>query len=163
MSGLLDEAGRLQLPARIRARSAPEDGFSSRLTLADRIAELPDIHTIERSLDTLPCSADVFLCKLAPSGRKQRPAVLLCSISRDGIAVHGLGDWDRYQVLCNGWGKLHRDRVLIFLPRDERELEVCWHILQSAYRLLSEASAVAPPQRMTSPWDLPRFSRTPLQ
>ena len=158
-----DDTDRLQLPARIRVGATPDAGFASRLALADRIAGLPDIQTVERDLDTLPCSVDVYLCKPTSSARKQRAAALLCSISRDGIAVRGLSNRDKYQVLCSGWGKLQGDHVVVFLPRSLSELEVCWRILCRAHLALSAASADAPLQRMASPWDLPRFSRTPLQ
>lgn len=150
------------LPARVRAGKAPADDFSSsRLTLADRIAELPGIRTVEQATDALPCCVDVYLGQHVGTAGNKKPPVLLCSISRDGIAIQGMTDWAKYQVLCKGWGKLHRDRVLIHLPRDSAELEVCWSILQQAYRFLTKASDPAPTTRMISPWELPRFSRTP--
>jgi hypothetical protein len=155
--------GRIHLPARIRAKTTPETGFSSRLALADRIAELPDIQTVENGADTLPCCVDVYLCKQSWSARKQQAPPLLCSISKEGVAIRGLSNWDKHRVLCGGWGRLERDHVIAFLPRDEMELEVCWSILQRAYDSLSAASVGAPLMRPASVLDLPRFSRTTLQ
>lgn len=157
------ERDRFLLPARVRAKKVPEDGFSCRLALADRIAELPGIHTVDQSHDTLPCTVHVHLGNPLRVARNQQAPRLLCSISRDGIGVHGLADWEKYQVLCRAWGKLQIDCVLIHLPRDGGELEVCWNIIQRAYRALTEASDEVSIRRMTSPWDLPRFSRTTHQ
>lgn len=155
------ERGRFVLPARVRSGKTPADDFSSRLALADRIAELPGIRTIEQESGTLPCRVDVYLGEHTGAVRKEQAPLLLCSISREGIEIQGLSDWDKYQVLCKAWGKLHRDRVLIYLPRDSGELEICWSILQHAYRFLIKASDLAPSPRTIASWDLPRFSRTP--
>ncbi|MDH3533875.1 MAG: hypothetical protein OEO82_13160 [Gammaproteobacteria bacterium] len=161
MDNAARERDRFLLPARVRSRKPPTDGFSSRLALADRIADLAGICAIEQESDTVPYSVDVYLGEQTRTVRNGRAPVLLCSISREGIEIQGLGDWDKYQVLCKGWGKLHRDRVSIYLPRDNGELEVCWSILQRAYRFLTKASDLAPSPRTIASWDLPRFSRTP--
>jgi hypothetical protein len=163
MATPVQETGRMHLPARIRLRTTPENGFSSRLALAHRIAELPDTQTVENGADTLPCCVEVYLRRQPESLRKQQAPLLLCSISSAGVVIRGLCNRDKHQVLSRGWGKLERDHVLIFLPRDEMELEVCWSILQRAYDSLSVASVRTPLMRTASTWDLPRFSRTPLQ
>jgi len=151
------------LPRRIRAERASDNGFACRLSLADRIASLPNIHSVEDSTDTLPCRVNVYLQAPSASIRRQHDAHLLCTIGRDGVHVHGLREWDRHQVLRGGWGRLERDHVLFFLPRDSEELEVCWGMLQRAYQYLSTVSAAGPLVRRTDPSDLPRFSRTALQ
>ena len=119
--------------------------------------------TVEEPAATLPCRVDVFLQGPCTSVRRKPESFLLCTIGREGIAIYNLGEWDRHQVLRGGWGRLHRDHVQMFLPRNNEELEVCWGILQRAYRCLSEVSAQGRAVRRTSPWDLPRFSRTSLQ
>jgi len=151
------------LPARIRANKATADDLGCRLGLADRIAGLPGISTVEELGDTLPCRVRVYFQAPSVSIRRQHPALPLCTIGRDGIVIHGLSEWDRHQVLRGGWGRLEQDHVLIFLPRDDEELEVCWAVLQRAYGCLSKVSAVLPMVRTVSPWDLPRVSRTTLQ
>ncbi|MDH3265374.1 MAG: hypothetical protein OEM25_00280 [Gammaproteobacteria bacterium] len=151
------------LPSRIRAGKAPATDFACRLALADRIAGLPGIQTVEEVTDTLPCRVDVYLQAPSISIRRQHDAKLLCSIARDGIHVYGLHEWDRHQVLRGGWGKLNRDHVQIFMPRDHEELEVCWAVLQRAYQCLLHVSAMGPLLRRTLSWELPRFSRTALQ
>lgn len=154
---------RYQLPARIRTKKVPENGFSCRLALADRIADLPGIHAEEKGSDTLPARVDVYLQRVSLSPRKQREPILLCSISCDGVAVQGLSKWDKHQVLRGGWGKLERDHVLIFLPKDFEELEVCWGLLHRAYSCLSDAPVQTPLARSAAAGRLPRFSRTTLQ
>ena len=152
-----------QLPARIRAKKEPDDSLACRLSLADRIAGLANIHSVENVTDTLPCRVDIYLQVPSVSIRRQHDAYLLCTIGRDGVHLHGLSEWDRHQVLRGGWGRLEHDHVLIFLPRNNEELEVCWEMLQRAYQNLSSVSATGPLVRKSHPWDLPRFSRTALQ
>jgi hypothetical protein len=157
------ETGRIHLPARIKAKTMPENGFSSGLALAHRIAELPGIETVESGGDTLPCCVDVHLHRQSRSAHELSAPLLLCSIGNDGVVIRGLSNWDKHRVLCGGWGRLERDYVTIFLPRDEMELEVCWSILQRAYHSLLATSATVPLMRTASSWGLPRFSRTTLQ
>ncbi len=156
-------AKRYHLPARIRAEKVPENGFSCRLALADRIADLPGIHAEEKSGDTLPGRVDVYFQPFSYPVRKQQEPILLCSIGRDGVVVHGLSEWDKHQVLRGGWGTLERDHVLILLPRDFEELEVCWDLIHRAYSSLSDASVQASLVRSSAAGRLPRFSRTTLQ
>ena len=164
MAVLARDISRSRLPARIRVKSAPDDSIASRLALADRIAQLPGIETVEDRWDSTLRSVDVFLRRQPVSLRKQWPPTRLCSISVKGISVYGLSDPDRHQVLSRGWGRLAQDGVLMFLPRDEAELDVCWDVLQRAYHSLIQASAQTAPVR-TIVWggNLPRFSRTTLQ
>jgi hypothetical protein len=153
---------RLTLPTRIRAKKAGPDGLSARLELADRIAALPGVSTEDHDA-TVPRSVDVFLRARGESSRKQWPEVLLCTINSDGIWIYGLDDGDRHQILLRRWGRLQASGVLLFLPRDDEELEVCWMILQRAYRRLDQFSTQARPGRAAWKGDLPRFSRTSLQ
>ena len=157
------ELNHYYLPARIRGRKASEDDFSCRIALAERLAGLAGIRTIEDGSSPMPGRVDVIL--QAPDSLVRRPheAILLCRIGRDGIAIFGLNEWDRHQVLRGGWGRLVSDHVVMHLPRDFEELEVCWGVLQRAYRYLSDLSAQGRPARKTPPCNLPRFSRTSLQ
>ena len=154
---------RKQLPTRIRAKKKVRDSLSARLTLADRITELPDIETAEERPGVLPHRVEVYLRRPSASIRGRREPLHLCTISRDGIAIFGLSDRDRYRVLSRGWGRLCRDGVNVFLPRDNEELEVCWNILERAYRSLYEFSATAVPTTVARSDGLPKFSRTTLQ
>ena len=112
----------------------------------------------------LPVRIEMHLQIPAASLRERQPAPLFCSIHHDGIGVHGLTDRDRYQVLVRGWGRLARDSVFLYMPRDAGELEVCWEILQRAYRSLIQSSAQNSLMRRSA-WsdNLQRFSRTTLQ
>jgi len=163
MAATLCETGRFSLPARVRTRKPTQVDFSSRLALADRIADLPGIHTVEHIDGSLPCSVDVYLSGPDGPARKPTTSTLLCNISREGICVQGLADWDKYQVLCRGWGKLQQNRVLIHLPRDSGELEVCWTILERAFDSLTKPMEPRVAIKKQSRLDLPRFSRTTHQ
>lgn len=156
------EISRFILPVRARTRQAAENHISARLGLADRIADLPDIETRDHDLNGGSRLVDVFVRQPTKSIRKQRPPALLCRIGHDGVVAFGLSNADRHQVLSRGWGKLHQDGVLLFLPRDDDELETTWSILLRAYRSLTDTSAAAFPMRAAWFDDLPSFSRTNL-
>jgi hypothetical protein len=157
------ELNHYHLPARIRAGKVPADGFSFRLALAERIAGLAGILTVEEESDTLPRHVEVFLQPLDSPDPHQHSASLLCKIGCEGICIYGLGEWDRHQVLRGGWGKLVRDHVEMYLPRDSEELEVCWAVLQRAHQYLSAISVQGRAGRKALVRNLPRFSRTTLQ
>lgn len=156
------ELSRFILPARARARQVSSDNISLKLALADRIADLPAIETVERDPNGGSRSVDVFVRPASAAARKQHLPVLLCEIGSAGIVVHGLSNPDRHQVLSRGWGRLSRDGVLLFLPRDELELETAWRILLRAHESLSDSSAAAIPVRTAWFDELPGFSRTNL-
>ena len=147
------ELNHYRLPARIRVRKAHDEGFGWRLALGDRIAGISGIRLEADRSGAMPGQVDVYL----------QATFLLCTISPDGIAIRGLNEWDRHQVLRGGWGRLVRDHVVMHPPRDFEELEVCWGVLQRAYRYMSDLSAEGLPARESPPWNLPRFSRTSLQ
>lgn len=153
---------RLRLPNRIQTKPAGPDSLSARLQLADRIADLPGVRAEDHDA-TLPCSVEVFLSKAADPSRRRDPDILLCTISNEGIWVYGLDDWDRHQILLHRWGKLRSSGVLLYLPRDGDELEICWLILQRAHRRLADLSNRNRSLQAPGNGDLPRFSRTSLQ
>ena len=157
------ERPRFVLPTRIRIKHAPGESLWARLALADRIAQLPGVQTVEPDVPGLPVCVDIMISRSNTSSRKCCPPQLLCSISRDGIAVYGLQSWDKHQVLSRGWGQLKKDHVLLRLPRDEGELDVCWDILQRANHTLLEVLAGAKPVRIAWNDDLPKMSRTNLR
>ena len=123
------------------------------------IAALPDIATRTGPNATGRHTLSVYLDASDATGERR----LLCEVSRDGLAVYGLSDSDRHQVLRSGWGRLHRDHVLLHLPRDEYELDTCWQIVEHACFQTAGSAAGPTAGRKASPWDLPRFSRTSLQ
>ncbi len=147
---------RYYLPSRIRTKNPSTDGGSCRLALADRIASLPGIRTQELGNDTLSCRVKVYL-------QEPTAAPLLCTIDVSGIEVYGLTEWDRHQVLRSGWGRLQRDHVLLYPPRDVEELDMCCGILKRAHQHLSKISSNAPCARKSPLRELPKFSRTTLQ
>jgi hypothetical protein len=156
------EISRFILPFRVRVRQAPDDSMSARLSLADRIADLAGVETSEPEPASGSWAVDVCVRHPVAPLRKQRPPMLLCRIASDGIVAYGLGNVDRHQVLSRGWGRLHRDGVLLFLPRGEDELETVWSILIRAYESLKCASAAAIPVRTAWFDELPIYSRTNL-
>lgn len=163
MASLLQDEMKFQLPARIRGQCVSQEGCLARLLLADRIAELPGIETVENDPARLPSSITIHLVSDTAQARKQKPPVLFCRISKEGINLQGLSDRDRYQVLARGWGTLAQDNVLVYLPQDKHELEVCWSILQHAYNTLLGMPLKSSPRQNAAISELPQFSRTTLQ
>jgi hypothetical protein len=134
-----------------------------RLALADRIAALPGIETVEAQPGAMPHRVEVYLRPTSASIRSFPDRLRLCTISRDELVVYGLGDGDKYRVLSRGWGRLRHHGVRLFLPRDSEELNVCWEILERAYRCLQEASATVRQPKRARFAELPGISRTTLQ
>jgi hypothetical protein len=153
---------RFHLPTRIRSKKPTPESLSARLELAERIAELPGTRTEDHE-STLPCGVDVFLCAPQTVPRKRRADTLLCRVGADGIRVCGLGGWERHQIVLRGWGRLMLRDVLLHLPRDSNELEVCWDVVLRAYNTLTAGTAEPGPVRTVRHMHLPRFSRTNLQ
>lgn len=155
---------RFQLPTRIRSKRDPDDRLSHGMTLAERFAAHPGIEIVAPGGNANRVATDreteqAQFAAYVTSGIGQ---TLLCSYQHTGIAVHGLNNRDRHQVVSRGWGRLLPDRVILFLPRDDSELDVCWDILQRATFRLAQPS-VLPARRSVSSWDLPSYSRTTLQ
>lgn len=140
------------------------EGLQASLMLADRIADLPGVEVTECDGDAVPRQINVLFRDESPRRtiREPRPR-RLCRLSAEGIAIFGLDNWAKHQVTLRGWGKLLHDHVLVFLPRDDDELETCWSILRQAYDSISQPSACNPVNGYASVWNLPRFSRTTLQ
>ena len=157
------ELDTFRLPTRIRTRRASDEIFAARIALAEYVASLPGIQTVEHDPATLPCRLDAFLHRPDPSARHKMLPTLLCRIGQDGIAIHGLTNLNRNRVIASGWGRLHGDGVLVFMPRNGDELETCCEIIQRAYRYLQATASRAPRLRTVSIGQLPRFSRTALQ
>lgn len=155
---------RFQLPSRIRAKATAAEALPSRLMLVDRISELPGVEAVECDGDILPRRINVYF-RDATAGRTVRDPErrLLCRLSANGIAVFGLDDWAKHQVIMRGWGKLLHDRVLVFLPRDESELDICWSILRQAYDSVFNRSVQKIGNGYPGTHRLPSFSRTTLQ
>ena len=155
---------RFTLPMRIRSRQRPATEMKVRLDLIDRIAALQGIRVSERDDQAGPCRVDVHLGTRA----RLRPLTggessLLCSLSREGMTVYGLDRWARYQVLARGWGGLNKASVLVYLPRDSKELEAVWKIVKRAYDIRKSQSEGEVGTQVISTWDWPEFSRTSLQ
>jgi hypothetical protein len=164
MSDTAYAPARFKLPTRIRSRQRPAVELESRVNLIDRIADLQGIQVAMRKDDAIPCRVDVHLAPCNES-RVTRigEAALLCSVSRDGITVHGLDRWARYQVLARRWGGLNKDSVLVYLPRDDKELETVWQIIRRAYDNRQSVPEADIGAQVVSTRDVPIFSRTSLQ
>ncbi len=154
---------RLHLPARIRSKRSVADELAFRLALAERLGGLPSIEAGVAPDGSMP---QTFRFRIATPSRESISSdagTLICQLSQDGFAVYGLSDSDRHQVLRTGWGRLQHDHVVLHAPRDEEELDICWHIIEQAVQTLAVTPSDFRGLRSTAPWDLPRFSRTPLQ
>ena len=80
MKDTTEQMNRFKLPARIRNKPNTAGDFDARIALADRIAGLPGIETIERNDDSGSCRIDIYLRNGRMSLRPSRkPALLLCS------------------------------------------------------------------------------------
>lgn len=152
-----------KLRARIRNRKSLSNDLQMRMALIDRIADLRGIETVERRDDTAPCQVDVYLKRdAADRVRKTQSPPLLCSLNCKGVFVSGLDRWEQHQVVSRGWGKLIFDQALVFLPRDNKELEVVWKIIQRAYGNLFVSPAEESGTHIVSTWDWPKCSRPSL-
>jgi hypothetical protein len=152
------------IPERAPAQVDPGDGLATRLMLAERIAELENIKTIEEAGRTLPRTVGVYVQAPVVSLRRQRPVALLCTISHDVIVVCGLDAVCRNRIIERGWGENSGDGVRLLMPQDLDELNLCWKIVQHAHKRLIDATTAAAPKRVNGwPDNLPRFSRTTLQ
>ena len=164
MTATVHKAGRFELTQRVRTEKTFANELETRLALIDRIAELPGIETRERRDGATSCQVDLYLRHNSTRRSKERQsASYFCSLSRDGLKIRGLDLWAQHQVVSRGWGKLSSDEVLVFLPRNRRELDTVWKVVQRAYENLFDPSARVPGAHIVSTWDLPKYSRTTLQ
>lgn len=150
------------LPVQARTMQAHDSNIPAKLALADRIADLPGIEVADHDPAGVSRNVDVLLQPPVTSLRKKRQPMLLASIGCDHMVVYGLHDTDRHRVLLRGWGRPHRNGVLLCLPRDDGQLDIAWSILRRAYDAMTDASAAAVPVRAAWFDGLPRFSRTNL-
>lgn len=157
------EISRFSVPVRTHELQARDNSIHARLALADRIADLPRIQAVDHEPAGGWRNVEVLLMPLVSSARKRRPPALLCHIGADGIVLYGLSNSERAQVLSHGWGQLFGDNMLLFLPRDDQELETVWRILRRAYESLVDASAAAVPVGSARFGVVPNSSRTNLQ
>lgn len=164
MPTTVSKSTRFELSQRVRTDQKAPNALKVKLALIDRIAELPGIKKVDCEDDASRCQINIYLkCDPAKSQREGRAGPMLCSITRDGIAIRGLDQWARHQVISRGWGKLELDGVLVFLPRNDRELDTVWTVIRRAYDNLFNPSANIPGVQIVSTWDWPKFSRTSLQ
>ena len=158
----ISESGRFVLPTRIRSKLGPDNDYAARIRLADQISKLPGVHTFEDALEASPSIVGVYFANSSRTSRRQHPAVLFCKIRCDGIRVEGLNDAARHQVLSRGWGRLENRSIQLFLPRDDDEFDVCWHILYRAYRAITNPPATFLAAAKPPLVELPEFSCTTL-
>ena len=164
MAGTTTKGARFTLPTRMRNRRKTPGDFSARVALIDRIADLRGIETVERNDETTPRRVEIYLQRES-SDRvlKKKPRQMLCGLDCNGVFVNGLDRWEKYQVLAKGWGKLVDHQVCVYLPRDKKELEIVWDVIQRAYDRFLGPAAPEAGSLVISTWDWPRHSRTSLQ
>jgi len=156
------ETVRLRLPTRTRINLGPDGNGATRYRLAERIAALPRVHTVEDPDGVLPGKVAVYVHAAGAIRQQHERPIPFCDITSSGIGVEGLDDAGRHQVLSRGWGRLENHRMQLFLPRNDGELDVCWRILYCAYCSLLNSPAAPPLARRAPPPELPEFSRTTL-
>jgi len=156
------ETDRLRLPPRPRINLGPDGNGAARYRLAERIAGLPRVHTVEEPDGILPGKVAVYVHAAGAARRQHESPISFCDITSSGISLEGLDDAERHQVLSRGWGRLENHRMQLFLPRNDGELDVCWRILYRAYCSLINSPAARPLARRAPPAELPEFSRTTL-
>lgn len=154
-------AQRLELPTRIRSSADTGADIAIRVTLADRIANLPGIFALESEDVLHPRNVSVMLRLEGSTPRHPVVDTLLCEISPDGIQVCGLSRWDQNQVVRHGWGRFNKRDVQLRMPRNEREIDICVTIIEQAHKTLSQ-NAMVSSQRAATFWKLPQYSRTSL-
>jgi hypothetical protein len=135
------------------------------MLLAAHIAELDSVDIVEISEPHgNRLVMETYLRPPADEDGRRATSLLLCRIDRDVIEIYGLNPRDRHHLLSRRWGRLHGTGVSLFRPRNEHELEACCFILRRAYEGLVELSDPTS-VRARDYWvfDLPKFSRTPLQ
>lgn len=153
-----------ELPPRIRTRKKSSREQEMRMALADRIADLTGIEILKRRDESIPGQIDVYVRQDSTArSLTNHDAKLFCSLNSKGIMIRGLDRWAKHQVISRGWGKLIPGDVLVFLPRDDKELHIIWKVLQRAYDNIYDPAAKTSGTNIVSTWDWPQFSRTTLQ
>lgn len=163
MAPIFKKTTPFKLRARARNRKCQSNDIHFRMELIDRIAALRGVETIDHRVDTVPRQIDVYLKHDGADGaRRTQSPPMLCSLNSNGLMVSGLDRWARHHVASRGWGRPIFDQMLIFLPRDNKELDVVWKILRRAYDNLYVSSAREPGSQIVSTWDSPKSLRTTL-
>jgi len=160
MATPIERTARLLLPSRINVDHALSDTVSPRILLAERLADFPDILTVDDDSDTPLGGVELLFAPDGLSVRKHAEPIRFCRIDHAGIRISHISDWDKYQVVSKRWGTLEGTEVLLFLPRSLREAEVCWDVLSRAHDFLIEERANVRHKRMAASWHLPHYSRT---
>jgi hypothetical protein len=156
----VEQTARLLLPTRIRTKPPQADALTPRIALAERLADLKDIVTVDNGSGTCPGGVDLLLSRPAMPAENQLGPWRLCSIDAGGLRIFCMSDWDKYQVIARRWGNLQDGHVFVAMPRDDNEVEVCWDILRRAYNYLAEVVADVRHKRLATTWNLPHFSRS---
>lgn len=153
-----------ELPPRIRTGKKSSREQEMRMALADRIADLTGIEILKRRDESIPGQIDVYVRQDSTArSLANHDAKLFCSLNSKGIMIRGLDRWAKHQLISRGWGKLIPGDVLVFLPRDGKELHIIWKVLQRAYDNIYDPAAKTSGTHIVSTWDWPQFSRTTLQ
>jgi hypothetical protein len=56
-------------------------------------------------------------------------------------------------LLTNGWGRLANDQVRVYLPRDQKELEIVWRVIRQAYDRFTSPQIPESGSVVVSTWD----------
>lgn len=111
--------------------------------LTERIEALPGIKVEHALLPDNTLTTDHFI-EGAYILRDARTAPhLLCHIDNDGILIPDMSPLDTEQVMRKGWASCVDEAVVLFLPRDDIEMEVSWRIVLLAYQFLTSPQSGA--------------------
>jgi len=160
MAMQVEQTVRLMLPMRIRSKVSQADALAPRIALIERLADFDDIVAVEDASGTCPGGVDLILTQPASPDEQQPGPWRLCNIDAAGLRIFHMSDWDKYQVIARRWGHLQDGHVLVPMPRDDHEVEVCWNILARAYDYLAVVIADVRCKRLAPTWNLPHFSRS---
>jgi hypothetical protein len=105
--------------------------------LAGRIEALPGIRPEHTLLSDGSLATSYFLDWPYLSRGALGDARLLCYIDCGGIMLPELEASDKEEVMRKGWACCPEAPVMLFLPRNEIEMETLWRIVLLGYRLLT--------------------------
>ncbi|WP_433501784.1 aldo/keto reductase (plasmid) [Sphaerimonospora sp. CA-214678] len=130
----------LEVPQQQITQNGPP---SAREELIRRASELPGV-TIQRTLLAIPGSVAFHVAGHEPEDDSLMAGseFLHFHPQHDGSLHVVFSPEDHAELLAKGWGiphllaghVVHERSLLVWAPRDQAELEICWHIIRRAHR-----------------------------
>lgn len=109
--------------------------------LTERIAALPGIRPEHTLLADDSLATDHFIEDSYVLRRSSTSPQLLCHVDCDGIMLPEISALDKEEVLQKGWSSYTDGPVILFLPRDNIEMEIAWRIVLLSYHFLTSRPA----------------------